>query len=231
MPEESTDGKVGATSQELPAQPETRPTPPAPVGPKQPTGVHLWVDTINKMVQILAVFVAAWWTYSLFSRTSAPGLESKLSMRSELHWHDTASKDVCTAMFHVWAKNDGLRSFDLDRAAVTAQLLDLKTVPKPAEGVAVPVNPKFVQEHGSDIKLDDIEPIPSDLLGHYAPGAQNDSEVTFRFQRLPGHFIVFKLDLGGRESKVLLPFATLQPVSNYTWASDQLCGQNVKETQ
>jgi hypothetical protein len=231
MPEESTDGKVKEPSQEQPARPETRPTPPAPVEPKHPTGIHLWADTGNKIVQILAVFVAAWWTYSLFSRTSAPGLESKLSMRSELHGRDTSRKDVCTATFHVWAKNDGLRSFDLDRVAVTAQILDLKTVPKPAEGAAVPINPKFVREHGRDITLDDIEPIPSDLLGHYAPAAQNDSEVTFRFQRLPDHFIVFKLDLGGRESKVLLPLATLQPVSNYTWASDQLCGQKVKETE
>lgn len=197
-----------------------------------PSNIHTWVDTANKLVQIVAVLVAGIWTWSVFSRTNAPGLEAKLNVRSELSWSDTADKDVCSAGFHVWAKNDGERAFEIDKVSVTAEIVDLEGLPKPPEsGEPVPIDLKFIEGHGHKLDVGDAEPLRTDLIAHYAPGVEDNSEATFRFRRLTNRLILFRADLSGRESKVLLPLTQLQPVADYTWQSDQLCGQKVDDTK
>jgi hypothetical protein len=195
---------------------------------QQPSKIHAWVDTINKLVQIVAVLVAAIWTWSVFSRTNAPGLEPKLNVRSELSWSDTDDKDVCTAAFHMGAKNDGQRAIEIETISVAAQIVDLNTLPKPPEsGEPLPIDLKFIREHGHELDVGDAEPLPTDLVDHYAPGVQDDSEATFRFRRSPNRLILFRADLTGRESRVLLPLTRLKSLSDYTWQSDQLCGQKI----
>ena len=194
--------------------------------------VNLWIDTVNKFIQIVAVVIAGIWTWNVFARTSAPGLESKLSMRSELSWGDTADKDVCSAMFHVWAKNDGQRAFDVTGIRITAYLLDLSRLPKPSEsGDPFPLDSKFIETQGRALKVGDAGSYTADLGGHYSPGTQNDSETTFRFRKLSNRLVEFRADIDGEESSVLLPFASKQSFSNYTLYSDQLCGQNASSAK
>src|SRR6266404_4616262 len=57
---------------------------------EEPKGFHGWVDTINKVFQILAIIVAGIWTYTVFQRTSAPNLETNFGIDSEIHWAETA---------------------------------------------------------------------------------------------------------------------------------------------
>src|SRR6266436_263013 len=189
---------------------------------------HTWIDTLNKLVQIVAVLIAGMWTWSVFARTSAPGLESKLSLRCELNWTETADKHVCNAVFHVSAKNDGQRGFDISEVTIQGYALDLATLPKPPEtGDPILLDSKFIENYGRKLKLSDAVSFLADLDGHYAPGTQNDSEITFQFGKRSNQLIEFRAYFAGKESRVLLPFAAMQPVSNYTSARDQLCGQNV----
>ena len=200
----------------LPSEPEKS---------KRRSNFHRRVDTTNKLIQIVAVVIAGMWTWIVFARTSAPGLEPKLNLRSALSWSDTADNDVCAAAFHVWAKNEGQRAFEIHTIRVTAQLVDLSNLPKlPDSGDPLPLDLKFADAHGRFLNIGDTDIFRSDLLAHYSPGIEYNSEATFLFRRLKNRLIVFRAKLTGRESKNL-PFAVLQEVSDDSWSSDQLCGQ------
>jgi hypothetical protein len=201
--------------------------------------IHIWVDTINKLFQIGALLIAGVWAWNLFARTSAPALESKLNVHSELRWEDTEAKDVCTAVFTIWAKNEGQRALDTDRVRLSVQSVDLHALTKPSEdGVPVLLDRKFIQANAKDLinfefprgqgkepDVSDRDHVPMDLIGHYAPGIEHVSTATFLFKRLQNRLIIFRVDLSGWESRVLVPFASLQKVSDYTSTSDSLCGQ------
>jgi hypothetical protein len=191
---------------------------------KTSSKIHAWIDSGNKIVQIIALFIAGVWTSAIFVRTSAPGLESKLYLRSEVSWQDTADKDVCTGAFRVWVKNESQRDFDIDTVRVTARLVDMKAIPEPsAPENPIAISPQFLRE-GRVLNMGDAQPLPLDLIDHYAPGTQNESEATYRFRRLPNQLIFLRTDVSGKESKVLFPPVAQREISNYTWTSDQLCG-------
>jgi hypothetical protein len=222
------------------AKVESAPQPKAPETPPSAeemptTRFQTWVDTLSKIAQIVAVVVGGIWAWSIFQRTTAPGLESKLSVQSRLTWNDTSDRNVCEAVLHVSAKNDGQRAFDIDsgnpQVALEARTADLGTLPRPGRtGNPVPIESAL---RGKWVQLRVDEPIvfKRDLAGHYPPGFLNESEATFLFARLPHRRIEFYLSLSGQESKSLLPFAPQEKVENYAWASDQLCGQTARDTE
>jgi hypothetical protein len=197
-----------------------------------PSKIHLWVDTVNKSIQILAVVIAGIWTWIIYARTNAPGLVPKLNLRSELSWADTADKDVCMAAFHVWAKNESQGAFEIDTIKVTAQLLDLTKAPKPSDSEdPFPLDLKFADVNGKNLNVGDSDILRRDLLAHYSPGTEYNSESTFLFRWLPNRLIVFRAVLSGQELGDFLMFAASQKISEDTWSSAQLCGQKVRNTK
>jgi len=197
-----------------------------PILKPAPTTIHTWIDTLNKLAQVAALVVAGIWTWNVFARTSAPGLEPKLGLGSELNWIETGGKGSCKGSFHVFVKNEGQRNFEITNVQITAHLLDAGSLGEPpANGDPIPLDYKSIESKGTELRLGDTDTYKEDLSGHYSPGTQNDSDTIFLFKKLPNRLIEFRANLTGKESKVLLPFAAEQTLSNYTVAKDKLCGE------
>jgi hypothetical protein len=197
-----------------------------------PPTIHTWIDTTNKLAQIAALLVAGVWTWNVFARTSAPGLEPKLGLRSELTWIETGSSNSWKVSFHVFVKNEGQRNFEVTGVEITAHLLDASTLGEPPEtGDPISLDYQLIESKGTELRLGNTESYWDDLSGHYSPGTQNDSDTTFLFKKLPNRLIEFRAQLDGKESKVLLPFATKQTLTNYTVAEDKLCGETAGDAK
>jgi len=184
----------------------------------------MWVDTASKLAQIVAIALAGVWTYYTFFRTNAPSLENKLDMRSETYWSKTRDEKTCMGMFHVWIKNDGLSSFDIENINLPAWLVD----PEALAGSPADASPSLLDFHQVEARENplykgDPEPIKSDVVAHYSPGSQYDSEVAFLFKKSPSQLVVFKLDVDGHGSKPLI-FPSGKKVHNYTWDREKVCG-------
>src|SRR4051794_37047999 len=70
-----------------------------------------WAELTRIVVEIIAVFVGAWWAYSRFFVKEAPLLEEHGSVESSLEWMN-ADEERCTAVLGITIKNPGKRSFN-----------------------------------------------------------------------------------------------------------------------
>jgi hypothetical protein len=115
------------------------------------TGISTWVDTTNKIMQILALLVAGWWTWNLWNRTSAPGLESKLNVQADLSWNPSSDKTECQASLSIDLKNEGQRSIEVDVVTITAWVIDLQFFPAPSKLQPTFFDPEFIESKGPSV--------------------------------------------------------------------------------
>jgi hypothetical protein len=190
--------------------------------------INLWVDTMSKLAQVFAFLLAGIWTYMTFVLLSAPSLESKLIVKSSLSWSAVNEKS-CQGAFHVSVKNEGLGALDVERIGLRAWVIDPQVLTASAVGES-PRLIDFDQIRSTTEPFYDAspEPIRSDVTGHYAGGMENDSEVTFLFTKSPHRLVVFWFEVEGNKS-AFLRFLKGPAVSNYTWQSDGLCGDNAAQ--
>jgi hypothetical protein len=182
------------------------------------------VDVFNKLLQICALFVAAWWTWSVWNRTTAPGLESKLNIHAEVHWSAVPDNDLCQASLDVEIKNDGQRSFEVQYITLMAWMMDLKSFPPPSAGQPTFIVPKFVQSKGTSVTIPEpAEPVNTDLYGHYPPGSSRHSAVDVIFRKSPNSIFVFDATAYGNESRGFLPFTSGPEIKRDAWSLDQVC--------
>src|ERR1700734_1616659 len=71
------------------------------------------VDTISKVVQMIAILVAGWWAYNQFFITVKPGLELRGDVNTELNWNKSSDPTDCQVGLVVSLDNTGLSSFDV----------------------------------------------------------------------------------------------------------------------
>lgn len=74
-------------------------------------------EVAKNAAQIVAIVVAAFWTWLVFIRTEGPLLEARAAADSDLVWR-TTSPDTCIAMCAVRLENIGKASFTIDRVEV-----------------------------------------------------------------------------------------------------------------
>jgi hypothetical protein len=131
-------------------------------------------DTLKKWVEILALIVAAYWTYNKFIRIDEPSLERRPSINGELaaKLHTNATPQYCEVTYIVTVKNLGLTSFDVGGIHIHAWRNEL---PKPAP------DPTFLDMKGLEKghQFIDLTPRTSTLLRHFEPQRETWQSFTW----------------------------------------------------
>lgn len=81
-------------------------------------------EVAKNLVQIIAILVAAIWTYLVFVRTEGPLLEARASAHSDLVWYPSSAYDACIAQLYVTFENIGKAAFRIDRVQLRAWSFD-----------------------------------------------------------------------------------------------------------
>jgi hypothetical protein len=213
--------------------------PPAiPAGPSE--RLYRWVDVANKIFQIAAIFIAGLWGGILFEETSAPELEPKLSVDTEVSWQPIGGTDVCQANFVVTVKNPGRRPIEITTANLGIRVHNLlKIDPKTGKPFFFP----DLQEIPTLIdagKLDAIDPPPGisrsdvellndDIVGRYPPGLENSSSQVFFFKKFENALAMIQVNVDGF-SRGVLPFSKKE-VHNYGYVIARVCGTTSGEPE
>jgi hypothetical protein len=139
-------------------------------------GRWIWsnTDTLKKWVEILALIVAAYWTYNRFIRVEAPSLERRPRIYGELsvNLHSNATPTYCEVTYIVTIKNQGLTSFDVEAIHIQAWRNEL---PKPAP------NGTFLdmKELEKGYRFINLTPQTSTLLRHFEPQGETWQSFTW----------------------------------------------------
>src|SRR5438105_7750592 len=216
----------------------TRNTDVAPISPDLPTPIrvsliprnkswiHAWADTGSKLFQIAALIAAGAWAWIGFQQSVAPSLEIKMGVNSELHWAVVPGTQVCQASFQVKVNNAGKTPFEVEKATVTAWILDLQQ-----NGLLPtdPSKPTLIDpanaNKGEPSYNGDGGPISADVSGHYAEGVENSGAVDVFFKYQPHAIVIFLATIEGKQPSSYWPiFAREIPTQSYTYQTDQVCG-------
>jgi len=206
------------------------------------------VDIINKSMQIAAILVAGIWTLLIFIRTSAPNLEPKPAVTSEIAWTSFPTTDACNAQFSVTIKNLGQRSFNIEDAVVTVWLQDvMEQVPASKEEESAGhtkgkytlypdssaqirlITPDIVRKSPDRNNVENAsfhgraESISTQLPGHYSPGASITTSSNFIVRKSPTKFVIMDVDVTGTDSAVWIPFLHNR-IEGQSWAISRVCG-------
>lgn len=186
-------------------------------------GFHTWVDTTNKVLQIVALLCAAAWTLSLFIETGVPALESKYSLSPELNWASMPGDDnVCDGMLSVRLTNDSQRPLNVENVRLTGWLFDPSSLPRPRPEKPTLFEYQQICDEGTVFYDGSADPLARDLHGHYAPGASVKSEAHFSFAKSKGKLVLLSVDVNGRAQGPLGFGSKVQ--NNHAWTWDWVCG-------
>jgi hypothetical protein len=151
----------------------------------------IWANTepLTKWIQVLALSVAAYWTYTRFLVGEKPSLETRLDITSNLRWEDRGPRpETCYVFFDVEVKNEGRVSFDVERPHIRAWRSD---PPKPVADVAQYIDMEEF-ENGSKV----IDNSDSRLLNmHFAPGERAWRTFSWVFRAQPPGVYLFRIDM------------------------------------
>jgi hypothetical protein len=88
--------------------------------------VHSLVDIIKGAVEILAICIAGFWTYSVFIRSEEPSLTARPEMTGRLSWRPAVGHpDACIAFFDVRVRNSTKATQSLSRMTATVTEIEL----------------------------------------------------------------------------------------------------------
>lgn len=197
------------------------------------SGVHKWIDTVNKLFQIVALIIAGAWAWIGFKQTIAPGLEPKLGISSDLHWatvsQATPTKTgdkICEASLQVKVNNPSKMPFDVTKTTVTGWIVPLDENGLHPTDAA---EPKVLDpERVTSLKFfyeGDGPPVSADLSDHYSEGVENTASFDLFFKYSPLTIVVFNVDVEAQRPSSYWPFfSTRVPIKNHTYQIDQVCG-------
>jgi hypothetical protein len=171
-------------------------------------------DSITKWIQILALAVAAYWTYTRFLSGEKPSLETRVNISTSLKDEKPGpAPGTCYVYLDVQLQNQGTVSFDATGARIRAWRSSLPLPPAPR--TIQYLNPKDF-ERGQQL-IDNSDP---DLLKmHFSPGESAGRTYTWVFRAQPRGIYLFKVDIetsNGAEHK---------HITTQTW-SQNLCTSN-----
>jgi len=160
----------------------------------------VWVntDSIAKWVQIVAVFVAAYWAYTRFSAGEKPTLEERVDVSTALSDERPGPyPDTCYVYFNVKLKNQGVTSFDTDGIHIQAWRSNMAQL---SSGIATYIDPHRFEQGQKIVDMDDAK-----LLNmHFAPGESAERVFTWVFHSEPPGIYFFSIDIdsiAGRDHK------------------------------
>jgi hypothetical protein len=206
-----------------------------PAGPSE--RLYRWVDVINKLFQIAGIIVVDVWTYGIFKLVTAPGLQPKTSITTELLWKSIDRPDVCLAQVVATVKNPGLVRFEITSANLTVRVHDLAKIdPGTGRPFFFPQdqhNPTLIEPERmtkidpATIDRNDVGLLNSDLVHSYPPGLENSSSQYLLFQKFDTGLAIIQVDVYGWASSFL--WFGKQDLHDYSYAIGRVC-EDVKQT-
>jgi len=136
-----------------------------------------WSEVLKNYCQIAAVLVAGWWTFHLFGKKEAPGLEARGSASSQIKWQPISGSDDKEADLEVILQNTGATSFNVSKIRVRGWEFDMA---RREEKITffdvdkIKTQPPFFDK---TYELDPNSSIP--FPSHYPPGASSYNAFTW----------------------------------------------------
>lgn len=196
--------------------------------------VNKSVDSINKIVQTLAIVIAGIWAYKSFFESVKPGLEFRGKVTTDLDWSLMTDETVCKAQFGATITNDGIRPFDVSDVNVRAWFYRIGDRPPAASDenekiavIAAPTinTPTLVEENAVEnftpfFNFETSDEQESVLIGHFPPQGGAHKTWSWFFKKEPERGVIFRVD-----------FRTKDNTAGYAWSTDEICGEPEKKTE
>lgn len=135
-------------------------------------------DNVTKWFQVLAVCVAAWWTYSNFSVADKPFLEENLKpnlrIDAALAMNPGFVADTCLAQYTITVKNEGKVSFDVKGIYFQGWIGEMPQL-QPRQ----PATYADAEQLSRGTKIVDQAIEEAYLFRHYSPGQQLTQSFTW----------------------------------------------------
>jgi hypothetical protein len=146
-------------------------------------------DTIAKWVQIVALFVAAYWAYTRFLTGEKPTLEERVDVSTALTDERPGPfPGTCYVYFNLKLRNQGIASFDTDGVHIQAWRSDMTP---PSSAIATYIDP-LEFEHGQKI----VDVSDAKLLNmHFGPGESAERDFAWVFHAEPPGVYFFSVDI------------------------------------
>jgi hypothetical protein len=136
-------------------------------------------DNLTKWIQVIALCIAAGWTFKNYSVADKPSLEPNISVDAGLIIDNNAwEPGTCLAKYTIALANEGKVSFDVEEIHFRAWRVD---TPKAKAQEATYVNSQEFSL-GEQIMDQSISSSPI-LLKHYAPGQKAHQDFTWILRR------------------------------------------------
>jgi hypothetical protein len=181
-------------------------------------------DTVSKIVQILALVIAGWWTYLTFIRSVEPGLEFRGEGETNLTFFKGTDETTCIGSVNGRITNKGLTAFDVEEVTIKGWFTTTDTTGKQG-GVPLPSptteKPSYINDYEIRATKQPFETIivnkdskGSSLIRHYPPGSNYDQSFTWLFLGKPGQNVLFQMEVTTKDPEQKIPPA---------WISSAVC--------
>ncbi|MGD0567858.1 MAG: hypothetical protein ABSA78_05590 [Candidatus Sulfotelmatobacter sp.] len=161
-------------------------------------GDAIWAgtDNLTKWIQVIALCVAAGWTFMNYSVADKPSLEPNVSLDGRFSVENGWEPGTCIAKYTLTVWNQGKVSFDVDEIHFRAWHLD---TPKAEQHEATFVDSEHLDQ-GEKIVDSLISKSPL-LLKHYSPGQQSHQDFTWILRRQKTGLTNFTVEVSARSGK------------------------------
>ena len=146
------------------------------------------VEVVKTVVEIIAIFVAAWWAYTRFIQEDTPSLVTRGDIQGTMNWYQNSTND-CEAAYQIEFQNIGKVPIDVSRVRVSAW--HLTEGDDAAQANQVTLLEPLAMRSPTPIFEKDTDRI----RGTYAPGERTKNVFSFLVSRSLEKRILFKVDV------------------------------------
>jgi len=160
---------------------------------------RIWnnTDPITKWIQVVALGVAAYWTYTRFLRLESPSLETRADIDVNLDSWEAPIPHTCYITMNVGIQNSGLASFEVGKVRVRAWHGDL---PKPGTDIPTFMDVDKIEE---STPIVDFSPYSHALQTHYSSSQNVRQTIVWTLGSQRRQIYVFRADVEDRRGKPL----------------------------
>jgi hypothetical protein len=173
-------------------------------------------EVIRNYSQIIAILVAAAWTYYVFYGKEAPLLEERIEADQSLSFRDGLRPGTCKAIFYASFKNTGVRAIDIKKLRIRAW--GVASVEVPAANAiyydfstdlmrANLITDMSYQERERDTELAADIPLNIPFVGRYPAGVGRFHTFEWDLPKLPAQsYLYVRMDLFRERNETKTPW-------------------------
>jgi hypothetical protein len=173
-----------------------------------PDSLDKWINLGKHIVEIVAVFVAGWWTYTRFIQTEEPAQRKNFVTEQQMQWAASPSPMACYGILSLAFQNVSKAEVKIAKVVQRAWLLPLPAF----AGQIEYVDPEVLDDA---IPADSSSYTDGPFVQEYPPQAKVRYDLVWTMRRAPG-IALFRIDL----------FADSTDSEPTEWAYDwdEICG-------